>query len=172
MSTAILLDVDGPLNPYSNKIVPEGYTQHIMRPDSWTDPKPLKVRLNPSHGPSLTSLGSELIWATTWEEEANEWISPHIGLGSLPVIDWVDRDYWNTEGLYWKTKRIISWMNLNRPDTPYIWIDDECTRKDRDYIDFYSNGLGTTLQISPKYGLRDEDFEFLAAWKEKMTKNG
>lgn len=167
MKPAILLDVDGPLNPFTAKSLPEGYTAHIMRPDSWTDPRPLKVLLNPLHGPSLASTGAEVIWATTWEHEANEWIGPHIGLPELPVIDWIDRDYWNTEGLYWKTKRIVQWMNEFRPETPYIWIDDECTRKDREYIKYYSDELGTTLQISPKFGLRDQDFDYLRDWTAK-----
>lgn len=166
ITTAILLDVDGPLNPFTAKSLPEGYTAHVMHPDSWTDPKPLKVRLNPLHGPWMASLGSELIWATTWEHEANEWIGPHLGLPELPVIDWIDRDYWNREGLYWKTKRIVSWMNEFRPGVRYIWLDDECTRKDRKYIELYSDGLGTSLQISPKTGITHETIEFLSEWSQ------
>lgn len=166
---AILLDVDGPLNPFSGKTAPEGYTDHKMHPDSWTGPKPLTVRLNPSHGPSLVSLDAELIWATTWEFEADEWIGCRLGLPELPVIDWIDKDYWNPEGLYWKTKRIVSWMNEHRNGVPFIWIDDECTKKDRNWIEYMSGGLGTTLQISPKYGLRDSDFEFLADWRQKWS---
>lgn len=172
IKTAILLDVDGPLNPFSNKSLPEGFTAHKMHPDSWTGPNALTVRLNPLHGPSLASLGAELIWATTWEHEANEWIAPHIGLGELPVIDWIDKDYWNKEGLYWKTKRIVSWMNEHRPGVRYIWLDDECTKKDRKWIEYYSNGLGTCLQISPKFGITAEHLKFLANWSKNEEVDG
>jgi hypothetical protein len=102
---AILLDVDGPLNPYAAKATqrPEGYVTHRMKPSGFEHGKGLRVWLKPSHGAELQALGGELIWATTWEFEANEWIGPHIGLPELPVIDWIDRDYFNPEGLYWKT---------------------------------------------------------------------
>lgn len=165
----ILLDVDGPLNPYIGKAAPEGYTEHKMHPASWVATKPLTVRLNPLHGPALMSLGAEVIWATTWEHDANEWIGPHIGLPTLEVIEWDKNRKWTNRSLYWKTPEIIEWMNENRPNTPFIWIDDECTRKDRNELAFHTDGLGTTLQISPKFGLRNEDFAKLKEW---MTKNG
>lgn len=167
MKPAILIDVDGPLNPYNAKTLPEGYTAHTMRPDSWTAIKPLKVLLNPSHGPSLMGLGAELIWATTWEYEADEWIGSHLGLPKLSVINWVERDYWNKEGLYWKTKRIAEWMKKYRPGVPFIWIDDECTNKDNKWLLNSTNGLGSTLQVSPKWGLREQEFVYLKLWREK-----
>lgn len=169
IKTALLLDVDGPLNPYNAKILPAGYTRHIMRPDSWVATKPLKVLLNPSHGPALESLGSELIWATTWEHEANDWIGPHLGLPELAVIEWIDQDIRNPERLYWKTKRIVSWMNEHRPGVAYVWIDDETTKRDKEYIQYYSDGLGTTLTINPKLGLKESNFDSLTQWKEQWN---
>lgn len=163
----ILLDVDGPLNPYAAKTTPEGYTAHKMHPASWVATTPLTVRLNPLHGPALMSLGAEVIWATTWEHDANEWIGPHIGLPELEVIEWDTNRKWTNRNLYWKTPEIIEWAKINYPNNPFIWIDDECTRRDRNEIAFHTDGLGTTLQISPKFGLRDTDFAKLQKWMRK-----
>ncbi|MGW1607164.1 hypothetical protein ACWCQV_40760, partial [Streptomyces eurythermus] len=83
----LLVDVDGPLNPYAAKPHrrPEGYQTHRLptprweaaerrRLTEWGLPnkpvKPLRVWLNPDHGPALDALPFDLVWATTWEEEA------------------------------------------------------------------------------------------------------
>ncbi|MFH9351980.1 hypothetical protein [Kitasatospora sp. NPDC017646] len=101
----LLLDVDGPLNPDAVKPHrrPEGYGTHRLMTPRWEAaerrrlawwgtphkaPKPLRVWLNPAHGPALTALPYDLVWATTWEEEANAYIAPLLGLPELPFIAW------------------------------------------------------------------------------------
>lgn len=88
MRPVLLVDVDGPLNPYAAKPHrrPEGYQTHRLltprweaaerrRLTEWGLPnkpvKPLRVWLSPDHGPALEALPFDLVWATTWEEEAN-----------------------------------------------------------------------------------------------------
>lgn len=168
-SKIILLDVDGPLNPFDAKPTkrPEGYQTHRMRPMGWVATKPLKVWLNPLHGPSLRDLGAELIWCTAWENEANEWIGPHLGLPKLDFVDWIDWDIKNPEGLHPKTKRIISWMAENRPDSDFLWIDDEPTGTDKAYIDKNYENSGNIMKISPRIGLIDKDFKNIQNWVEK-----
>ena len=101
----LFLDVDDPLNPFAAKPTrrPDGYEKHRMAPRRWMEAerewlrakgrpfkraKPLRVWLNPAHGPALLDLPVELVWATTWEQEANEWIGPVLGLPALPVVCW------------------------------------------------------------------------------------
>jgi hypothetical protein len=166
----ILLDVDGPLNPWSARQgLPEGFTEHLTHPMGWETGKPLKVRLRATDGPELMKLGCEIIWATAWEEDANKWIGPHIGLPELPHIDWIDRNIWSIEKLHWKTKRIVAWMAENRPGIPFIWLDDEVTRKDRDWIAEFSAKGSTSLLISPKFGLEESHFERIREWKLDVT---
>src|SRR5665213_3690063 len=83
----ILLDVDGPLNPFDAKPTkrPEGYLTHRYEWKAPKSGKPLRVWLNPLHGPLLDALGAEIVWATAWEHEANTWIAPKIGLGEKDV---------------------------------------------------------------------------------------
>jgi hypothetical protein len=88
----LFLDVDGPLNPVRSQAVPppgrirdtsheppDGPRRAV---DHAVRQKPMRVWLNPTHGSHLTALPFDLVWATTWAAEANEWIAPHIGLPS------------------------------------------------------------------------------------------
>lgn len=52
--------------------------------------RPLRVWLNPEHARHLLQLGYELCWATTWMDEANQWITPVLGLPELPFVDFGD----------------------------------------------------------------------------------
>jgi hypothetical protein len=64
----LFLDVDGPLIPMGG----DGSPTH--RPRSGGNP--LLDRVDPRHGAWLAALPCDLVWATTWEAEANEVIAP------------------------------------------------------------------------------------------------
>ncbi|MER8187805.1 HAD domain-containing protein [Kitasatospora sp. NPDC094015] len=75
----LYLDVDGVLNPLR------------PHPDAGFDSHELlgyTVLLAPAHGDWLRELAVryDLVWATTWEEEANARIAPLLGLPPLPVV--------------------------------------------------------------------------------------
>ena len=140
-----------------------------MRPRGWESGKPLKVRLRASDGPSLLALGCEIVWATAWEDDANEWIGPRIGLPRLDFINWNTKNTWTPERLHWKTKRILHWMAYNRPEVPFIWIDDEVIRRDRDFIQENYSPDSTTLKVPPDKGLIDEHFKTIADWKNSVS---
>lgn len=175
----MLLDVDGPLNPFAAKATkrPEGFTTHRMRPTGWTDPSlnPLRVWLNPNMGPKLKSLGYEIIWATAWRGDANEWISPHVGLPTdLDFIDWgphdtnlVDKAY---KKLHWKTTQIVSWMDAHYPGRDFIWVDDEAQKDDSKFIKAATDVNFKLFIINPKTGIDDSDLADMADWK--ASRNG
>lgn len=74
--------------------------------------RPLRVWLNPAHGPALLRLGYDLCWATTWMDTANEWIAPAIGLPRLPYVDFGDRLFVERpDGVHWKTEAIAHHVN-------------------------------------------------------------
>lgn len=103
----LLIDVDGPLNPYAAKATrrPAGYQTHripmkhdlpaglpyadMSRPAARST---LRVWLNPAHGAMLLAMTDlfDLHWATAWVEDANRIVAPLIGLPELPVIHWDD----------------------------------------------------------------------------------
>jgi hypothetical protein len=170
----MLLDVDGPLNPYAAKANkrPEGYTVHRMTPTGWED-NPLHVWLNHSMGAQLKSLGYEIIWATTWAEDANEWISPNVGLPTdLECIEWgphgAEIEQPGLRKLYWKTPQIAAWMHEHYPDRPFIWVDDEAFKKDEKYL---KSKLGQPLKvftINPAKGIDDDDLKDFKDWKDDL----
>jgi hypothetical protein len=166
----ILLDVDGPLNPFAAKATrrPEGFETHRARPSGWDTGKPLRVWLNPSHGASLLALGCEIVWATAWQTEANVWIGPHIGLPQLESIGWGEFNYKEKGPLHWKTEKLVTWMNENRPNVPFIWVDDEVTGRDRDFIEENGAPGSRILIVSPRFGLGEGDFEEILEWRQDI----
>ncbi|WP_370371547.1 hypothetical protein [Catenulispora sp. GP43] len=181
MRPMLLIDVDGPLNPYAAKRTrrPEGYTTHRLLPPSWAEErralldllgapdqrvKPLRVWLNPDHGPALAALPFTLVWATTWQQEANEYIGPVLGLPELPVITWPEERVFPAGGLCWKTPEIVTWA----AGRPFAWIDDDITDADHDWVRDRHEGPALLRRIDPAIGLVTEDFEALAAWAESV----
>ncbi|MFD7032807.1 HAD domain-containing protein [Streptomyces sp. NPDC059917] len=163
----LLIDVDGPLNPYAAQPQrrPEGYTTHRMRPTGWSlteSAKPLRVWLHPGHGARLRALAGayELVWATTWKDEANDWIGPPLGLPRLPFIDWPQMHGRAPRGTFWKTQYVLEYA----AGRPFAWIDDDITPMDREYVDQRHPTHSLLLRIDERIGLVQEDFDLLADW--------
>ncbi|MER5885840.1 HAD domain-containing protein [Streptomyces sp. NPDC001941] len=164
MKPLLLIDVDGPLNPYAaqKERRPEGYTTHRMSPTGWTGAKPLRVWLNPAHGAELLALTDryELVWATTWKEEANEWIGPHLGLPELPYVDWPVMHGRAPAGTFWKTQYVLEYAG----DRPFAWVDDDLTPYDHEWVERHHPADALMMTIDPRIGLTRVDFDRLAEW--------
>ncbi|MCX4967551.1 hypothetical protein OHA98_22875 [Streptomyces sp. NBC_00654] len=177
MRPILLVDVDGPLNPYAAKPHrrPEGYETHRLLTPRWKaaerrrlterglpdmPPKPLRVWLNPHHGPALAALPFDLVWATTWEEEANDFIAPALGLPELPFIAWSSTQPMPRGGVFWKTPEIVA----RTTGRAFAWIDDEITEADRAWVREHHDGPALLRRIDPRRGLADDDFVALTDW--------
>jgi hypothetical protein len=161
----LLIDIDGPLNPYLAKPTqrPDGYTTHRMMTDTWLargERKPLRVWLNHQHGPQLQQLPYELVWCTTWMDEANEWIGPHLGLPKLPFITFTNQFDYPADGTHWKTRTVIDWA----AGRPFAWIDDEINQADEAYVAEHHDGQALLHHVHPAKGLLAADFETLSRW--------
>lgn len=153
MKPILFLDVDGVLNPFESiRNPPEGYTLHRMTPTGF--PSGLKVLLNHGHGAKLLELPVDIVWGTTWEEEANEWIGPHIGLPDLPVVEFGASPKRSDSRTHWKTEKLIEYAD----GRPFIWLDDECTTWDRQFIEKHHPGTATTHLANARTGLTSGDF--------------
>ncbi|MGV9316169.1 HAD domain-containing protein [Streptomyces sp. NPDC003691] len=164
MKPLLLLDVDGPLNPYGGKPErrPEGYGTHRMRPEGWHGSKPLRVWLNPDHGRELLALADryELVWATTWKGEANHWISPPLGLPELPFIDWPVMHGAAPYGTFWKTQYILDYA----AGRPFAWLDDDIGALDREFVARNHLAAALLLHVDHRIGLTRPDFQALEEW--------
>jgi hypothetical protein len=150
----LFLDVDGPLIPFGSSSGPP-------HPTATGRGNPLLERLDPGLGSRLLALGSQLVWATTWMEEANEVVSPLVGLPRLPVLEWPDPcPDKGPHGLHWKTGHIVEWAG----GRPFIWVDDEISAMDHLWVEASHPGPALLHRVDPARGLVDADFSALADW--------
>lgn len=170
MKPLLLIDVDGPLNPYDmtgnsfskyNRLN-EGrrYLQYRIHQ--------YKVRLSKWHGEELLKLADvyELVWATTWEHDANALIGPKIGLPELPVIEF-DKDWplpTRPDGTYFKTHTIMKYA----AGRPFAWVDDEIGVHDQECVSDIHTAPFSLHWVDPAHGLRQLDFDTLAAWAASL----
>ncbi|MEU6772947.1 hypothetical protein [Streptomyces sp. NPDC046759] len=153
----LFLDVDGPLNPYA--------AQPERRPAGCTtirvplfSRRPLRVWLNPDHGPALLELGFELCWATSWMADANVWIAPVVGLPELPYVDFGTGLFAERpDGVHWKTEAIVAYAG----GRPFAWVDDEQSPADTRYVSTHHSGPALLHHVNPRIGLREDDFTVL-----------
>ncbi|MFB6885811.1 hypothetical protein ACFCY8_33825 [Streptomyces noursei] len=172
----LLLDVDGVLNPLRVRPgqEPDGFRRHFMRPRAWIDQHPhllesdvpdLPVWLHPDHGEELLDLPYDLVWATTWENDANHFIGPAIGLPSLPVITWTAPHAYPADGTYFKTADIVRYA----AGRPFAWVDDQLGQADRDYVARHHPGPALLYDTDDATGLDLDDFEALAQWTDTIS---
>jgi hypothetical protein len=149
----LFLDVDGPLLPFGT-----GQGRD-------TAPDSRLARLTSAVGRRLAALPCDLVWATTWEREANAEIAPRIGLPWLPVVTWPESSTeWEREdqwfGLHWKTRALVTWA----AGRPFAWVDDEITDADRDWVAAHHGGRALLHHVESFRGLSEEDFAALDQW--------
>lgn len=157
----LFLDVDGPLIPFGATSVelPNGYpTYQAHHVQSGIAANPLLDRLDPALGPRLAVLACELVWATTWMDEANECVAPRLGLPQLPVVEWPEED--EKVRLHWKTRALVDWA----AGRSFIWVDDEIADADRAWVAAHHPGRALLHRVDPRQGLTDSDFAALATW--------
>ncbi|MGI5268731.1 HAD domain-containing protein [Nonomuraea sp. CA-218870] len=160
MKPLLLLDVDGVLNPTGRP------TPDFRRYRCTVDGTAYTVHLNQRHGARLLELalaaGAELVWATTWEHHANDWIAPRLGLPSLPVIA-MGRDdrAVSRHGEMFKTRRVADYVG----DRPFVWFDDQVYQEDENYLRA-RQGLGEFLliHVPGEVGLTSRHLDVAREW--------
>jgi hypothetical protein len=187
----LLLDVDGPLNPYRAPTPPPGYRRHELREGE----KTWSLLLNPEHAVELIALAEtfDLVWASSWEHGANRLIAPALGIPTdLPVISWpagarelpcpVPRPPSSNSpreqaaprraacgvsrgarGVSWKTRHVADWVG----ERPFVWVDDEVGDADRAYLaDRPRLGAHLLRVVEADRGLVPADFAAIRMWSE------
>jgi hypothetical protein len=108
----LLVDVDGVLCPNFIGAPPPGFERlDIGAVDVW---------LSKQHGRWLNHLATwfDLVWATTWEQDAAEILAPALNLPlDMPVIEFTS----GAANRTWKLTDIEEYVG----DRPFAWIDDD-----------------------------------------------
>ncbi|GAA0938457.1 HAD domain-containing protein [Nonomuraea longicatena] len=162
MRPLLLVDVDGVLNPLGP--LSADFRRYRCPLEGPLGSEVYTVHLNHRHGTRLLELalrtGAELVWATTWEEHANEWIAPRIGLPRLPVIP-VGTAHGTTRGEMFKTPGVADYV----AGRPFVWFDDMIHAADDAYLRAHP-GVGAFLlvQVDPRQGLDQRHLDLAAEW--------
>jgi hypothetical protein len=166
----LLIDVDGPLNPYArsnNQLRKTTSSKSDTPPEGQFRLHKLlgyKVWLNRWHGEQLRALADqfELTWCTTWEHEANRLIGPRIGLPDLPIIEFDKTCHLPTrvDGTYFKTHDVVKYV----AGRPFAWVDDEISEHDEAYVLEHHNAPALLMHVNPQQGLEPSHFSLLASW--------
>ncbi|NRQ31536.1 hypothetical protein HII36_06725 [Nonomuraea sp. NN258] len=158
MKPLLLVDVDGVLNPMSRPSPDFRRYRCSIGSEVYT------VHLNAKHGRGLLDLalatGAELVWATTWEHHANDWIAPRIGLPPLPVIP-MTPVLPNEHGEMFKTPHVAAYAERR----PFVWFDDQVWAEDEEYLRVHQ-GLDDFLlvHVDPRHGLTREHLAMAHEW--------
>jgi ADP-ribosylglycohydrolase len=153
----LLVDVDGVLNPYAppDGESADGYEERHVGAQ--------RVLLSRRHGHWLRDLARhfELVWATTWAEEANQIIGPAIGLApDLPVIAFSERtpDDWT-----WKLPAVERFVG-NRA---VAWLDDDPGPGAEEWAE---SRTSATLLVRPdgRVGWSEDDYGQLLAFANSL----
>ena len=105
----------------------------------------------------------ELVWATGWEEKANEYLVHILGLaGELPVLTFDGRAVFGSA--HWKLQAIDAYAG----DRPAAWIDDSVDDECRAWAE---RRAAPTLIVESEsaIGLTDEHVEELLRWAESVS---
>lgn len=125
----IFLDVDGVLNAVSDKNPSEWSEWRVTECDGW--PIRHSLEMGRELGKIFLLPNVEVIWLTTWEHKANEWISPLFGWPKFRVAERVtpSLDFW------WK-EAAFRQIHEDNP-MPFVWIDDDIDSVIPDVIDWF-----------------------------------
>lgn len=159
MKPVLFVDVDGVISLFGFKADAE-----LPGPFHWIDG--IAHCIPPESGPRLVRLadGFELVWATGWEEKANEYL-PHIlalPFRELPCLTFDGRARFGSS--HWK----IDVMDAYAAGRPVAWIDDNVADSGRAWARRRAEPT-LTIETDPAVGVTDDHVVELLAWAASVS---
>lgn len=152
----LLVDVDGVLNPWGHRSLPPGFREHRLFPD---EDEP--VHLNTEHGNWMRELADsfDLVWATSWGDDANRLLAPLLGMDELPYVPMPATPF-PAEA---KVPVIAAYVGRR----PAAWLDDVIVREA--YVWAEARGAPTLLiEVDHTTGMTRNNVERLLAWSTAL----
>lgn len=154
MSALLFLDIDGVLNPWAAPACPPGYAEHRWRRR--------KAWLSAAHGPALLNLtGVELVWASSWDADANALAGKALGLPPLPVVTFAGPHA--DTGPDWKFTAVRRFAY----GRPLAWFDDDFELRAGARDRFLARRDQPTLlvPVDPAVGLTAAHLDAVTCWR-------
>jgi len=111
----------------------------------------------------------ELVWATGWQDRANDHLPTIIGVGPLPVIEFDRGDPAPSRfaSAHWKLGPLDSYA----PDRPIAWIDDSFDQSCFEWAAGREAAGVPTLLVptEPELGLEEAHVAALEIWADGLT---
>jgi HAD domain in Swiss Army Knife RNA repair proteins len=105
----------------------------------------------------------ELVWATGWEETANEYLPHLLGLpGHLPFLSFDGQVRGGPA--HWKTDAIARYAR----ERPLAWIDDNVDESCRAWAEERSAPT-LIIETARHVGMQDDHVALLLAWADEVT---
>lgn len=150
----LFVDVDGVISLFGFRTADQA-----PGPFHWIDG--VAHCIPPASGPRLVRLADhfELVWATGWEEKANEYLPHILGLPfrELPVLTFDGRAAFGSS--HWKLEAIDEYA----ADRPVAWIDDNVEEACKQWA--AGRGVPTLLvETEPHEGITDDHVIRLIEW--------
>ena len=102
----------------------------------------------------------DLVWATGWEERANDYLPALLGLpGELPYLTFDGQARFGSA--HWKVDAISDYAG----DRPVAWIDD-CIDESCRFWAHMRHGPTLLVPVDPRRGLEESQTEALITWVE------
>lgn len=149
MKPLLFVDIDGVLNPWAAPACPSGYAEHRWRTR--------KAWLSPAHGHALRRLARhvDLVWASSWADDANTLAGAALGLPPLPTVTFAGPHA--DAGPDWKFPAVGRFAY----GRPLVWFDDDFDLRPGAKDRFLRRrDLPTRLvPVDPAVGLTDAHFD-------------
>lgn len=152
----VFCDVDGVLLP----MTADPAHTHAGGHNDWL-PAPTFAVYSPTMVDRLAGMNAELVWLTSWRNEANRDLAPLFGWAQLPTVAR------RPENVWWKLEALMAW----RPDRPFVWIDDELDDRSEE-IEFLHYRLDSLdvdylcVSPDPRCGLSVTELDQIAEFVE------
>ena len=150
----IFLDIDGVLNPFGFQRTSDFDDATLHTIDSRLGS--YELLLSPTLGARLSGLDAEILWTTTWEQEAYK-------IGDIVGIE---ADYLSL-GLDWKYGAVRRTIRERRE--PFIWIDDDAIdgTQQRNIEAEFPDIPGLFVRTEPNTGLTWNELATIEAFIEE-----
>jgi hypothetical protein len=152
----LFVDVDGVISLF-------GFPSNYPPPGSFHFVDGVMHCINEACGPRLTRLGEryELVWATGWEERANDYLPRILGLPELPYLEFDGTARFGTA--HWKLGPLDEYAG----ERALAWVDDSF---DQSCFDWAEEREAPTLLVptEPNIGLEEAQTEAMLAWAREI----